>query len=319
MDQEMHEEIEARSESFDPENFSFEDPEDHPPDLDPFYKSLENYVRMVTGGYSNLLLLDAPGGLGKTFNVRRVLGDELPPEEWTHAKGFTTPIELYKTLYRAQKDGHILFLDDMSGLTNNQKAIDMLKAATDTEGAENWIEYRTSRDIEHPSPNVEEPLPNTFCFRGRLILSFNDTPDNKDFNALKDRGTFYRMNFDYEERIELIHEVAKLPDFSPLSVRRQQETAAWVETITDPSIEVSIRTFENVCQMRHFGTQEGEDWERMALEVFDLDYERYLITRLMETDMPVMEQIEVFKDETGRSQGHYYNLKNSIMDQRSNG
>jgi len=50
--------------------------------------------------------------------------------------------------------------------------------------------------------------------------------------------------------------------------------------------------------------------------VFDLDYERYLIVRLMDTELPVMEQIDEFKKKTGRSQGHYYNLKNQIKSQR---
>ena len=306
--------LEERSDRFDPTAFDFDDPNESPPDLDPFYRSLENYVRMVTGGYSNLLVLDAAGGLGKTYNIKRVLRNEKAEDEWTHTKGFTTPIELFKTLYMAQEEDHILFLDDISGISKNQKALDLLKAATDTEGEENWVEYRSSRGIEHP--RTGEPLPQTFCFRGRIIMSFNDTPDSPDFDAFVDRGTYYRMDLDYDDRMSLIREIAKLDDFSPLSVTEQQETAEWVAVVTDPSIEVSIRTFENVCQMRHYGQSEEQDWERMALDIFDLDYERYLIVRLMETDLPVMQQIDEFKERTGRSQGHYYNLKNDIKAQR---
>jgi hypothetical protein len=304
--------VEERSESFEP---APDYPDEPTADLSRFYGPLDNYVRMVTRGYSNLLLLDAAGGLGKTYNVKRVLREEVSDDAWTHVKGFTTPLELYKTLYMAQGSDHILFLDDMSGLSSSTKALDMLKAATDTEGEENWIEYRTSRDIDHPSM-AGHTIPNTFCFRGRIIMSFNDTPDKPHFNALRDRGTDYALDFSYDERIDLITEIAKLRDFSPLSVSEQMETADWVATVTDPSIEVSIRTFENVCQMRHYGQTEGEDWEHMALEVFDLDFERYLIVDLMETDAPVMQQIEQFKKKTGRSQGHYYNLKNQIMAQR---
>lgn len=316
MRQRVREKVEEKSENFAPDDFEYENPQENPPELDRFYGSLENFVEMVIGGYSNMLMLDAPGGLGKTYNVKKVLRENLPDEKWTHARGFTTPIELFKTLYKSQEDGHILFLDDMSGLTNNQKALDMLKSATETEGEENWVEYRTSQDIEHPSPNISKPLPNTFCFRGRLIMSFNDTPENRDFDALADRGTFYTLNFTYRERIDLIREIAKLEDFSNLDVQTQQETAAWVESVTDPSIEVSIRTFENVCKMRHYGAEQEKDWEKMALDVFDLDFERYLIARLMETEHPVMAQIDYFKDKTGRSQGHYYNLKNQIVNQR---
>jgi len=307
--------LEERSDRFDPTSFDLEDAEESPADLDPYYSSLENYVKMVTGGYSKLLVLDAAGGLGKTFNIKRVLRDELGELGWSHVKGFTTPVELFKTLYMAQSEDHVLFLDDISGISKNQKALDLLKAATDTEGEENWVEYRTSRKIEHPI-KTDQHLPKTFCFRGRIIMSFNSTPDSPDFDAFVDRGTYYKLDFTYDERMNLIREIAKLPDFSPLSVRKQQETAEWVAVVTDASVEVSIRTFENVCQMRHFGEQQETDWEKMALDVFDLDYERYLIVRLMETDMPVMEQIDEFKMRTGRSQGHYYNLKNEIMSSR---
>ena len=306
--------LKERDSTFAAEDVSFDDPEENPADLDPYYESLENYVRMVTGGYSNLLVLDAAGGLGKTYNIKRVLRDELEEDQWSHVKGFTTPVELYKTLYMAQEQDHVLFLDDISGIGNNQKALDLLKAATDTEGEENWVEYRTSRTMEHPDTGRD--LPNTFCYRGRIIMSFNSTPDSADFAAFVDRGTYYNLDFTYEERMSLIREIAKLEDFSPLSVEEQQETAEWIETVTDHSVEVSIRTFENVCQMRYFGKKEEKSWERLALDVFDLDYEKYVIVSLMDTELPVMEQIDEFKSLTGRSQGHYYNLKNEIRSSR---
>lgn len=296
-------------------------------DLDRFYGNLHNYVRMVTNGYSNLLMLDAKGGLGKTYNVKKVLKEEKERDEWVHQKGFTTPIELYKTLWKARRAGTVLFLDDMSGVTNNQKAIDMLKAATDTEGNENWVEYRTSRDIDHPFMEGEV-LPNTFCFNGSIIMSFNDTPDNEHFNALRDRGIDYHLHFTYPERIDLIKEVAKLPHFSDLSLSVQKETADWVETVTNASFDVTIRTFEEVCKMRSFAQDAnnaegvGPDgssvsWEKMALEVFDMDYEKYLIIDMRRnSDMPVEQQVEAFKQETGKSQSYYYDLLNEIKHQR---
>lgn len=309
--------MEERSATFDPDDYTYDDPNDHPANLDPYYGSLENYVKMVIGGYSNLLMLDAKGGLGKTYNVRRVLSDELSSDQWTHMKGFTTPIELYKTLWSAQQSDHILFLDDMSGVTSNTKAIDMLKAATDTNGSENWVEYRSSRGIDHPTQEGEE-LPQTFNFRGRIVMSFNDTPDNEHFNALKDRGTYFELDFNYKERLSLIREIAKLPNFSDLSVSEQQETAEWVASVTDPSMEVSIRTFENVCDMRHYAQdQASANWERMALEVFNIDHEKYLIIRMREnSDLPINDQVEYFKQETGRSESHYYNLLSQIKDDR---
>jgi len=280
-------------------------------DLSDYYGNLRNYVKMVTGGYSNLLMLDAKGGLGKTHNVTETLSEELDDDLWVHQKGFTTPIELFKTLWKARHEDAVLFLDDMSGVTNNTKAIDMLKAATDTQGEENWVEYRTSRDIDHPYVDGET-LPNTFCFRGRVIMSFNDTPDNRHFAALKDRGTFYNLSFSYQERLGLLREIAKLTDVSI-----QEETAEWIASVTDSSYDVTIRTFEEVLKMREFAEDTDADWEKMALEIFDMDYEKHLIIQMREAnDMSIESQVEAFCLETGKSESHYYNLLSEIRSER---
>jgi len=211
---------------------------------------------------------------------------------------------------------NILFLDDMSGIRSAKKTLDMLKAATESDGAENWVQYRSSQDIEHPDDPFKS-LPQEFCFNGRIIMSFNETPDTPDFEALKDRGVYYRFNLDYEERIALIREAAKVPHFSELSLEEQMEVSAWIEDVTNPAVEVSLRTFEEVCSIRHFGQEEGQDWERMAFEVFNLDEERYLITRLRtDSDLSISEQIDVFKEQTGKSQGYYYDLWAEIKDER---
>lgn len=288
------------------------------PNLDRFYGNLRNYVRMVTSGYSNLLMLDAKGGLGKSYNVLETLENESDEDSpYVHQKGFTTPIELYKTLWKARGDGTVLFLDDMSGVTNNTKAIDMLKAATDTQGEENIVEYRTSRDIDHPNADGRT-LPNTFTFRGSLILSFNETPDNRHFNALKDRGTYYNLTFDYQERLDLIDEIAKVRDFSELSVSEQREVASWIRTTTDSSYNVTIRTFEEVCKMRAFSeATPSADWEEMALEVFDMDIERHRIIQMREAnDMPISQQVEAWCDEFGKSESAYYNTWDRVRSER---
>lgn len=285
--------------------------------MDEYYGNLKNYVRMVTDEFSNMLMLDAKGGLGKTHNVCETLDEELHEDMWQHQKGFTTPIELYKTLWKSREDGMVLFLDDMSGLTSNKKALDMLKAATDTQGDENWVEYSTSQSIEHPY-NPAKELPNQFCFRGSIILSFNDTPDNKHFSALRDRGTYYNLTFTYEERIDLINEIAKLEDFSDLSVSEQRETAAWIDQVTNSSYDVTIRTLDEICRMREYAkSRESADWQAMALEVFDKDIRKHRIIQLREDSaMSVEQQVEAWSDEFDLSESEYYRMLSEIKDER---
>jgi len=287
--------------------------------LDRFYGPLEKYTKMVTGGYTKLLMLDAKGGLGKTHNVKQVCRQELrdPEAQFYHVQGFTTPLELYKTLWKAQREGTVLFLDDVSGITKKTKAVDMLKAATDTEGQENWVSYQTSRDIEHPY-RPHKTINTEFCFRGSIIMSFNETPDNRHFEALKDRGTYYQLSFSYSERLELIREIAKSDDFSPLTVEQQIDTAEWIADVTDRSMEVSIRTFDEVCQMRHFGEQESVDWTDMALEIFNINPAKHMILQMREAaDMPVSEQIERFTEETGYGQTKYYDLLSELRNEQA--
>jgi hypothetical protein len=108
-------------------------------------------------------------------------------------------------------------------------------------------------------------------------MSFNDTPDNPHFDALVDRGTYYNLSFDYQERIDIIHELAKSRDFSDLNISAQKQVAEWIESVTNPSYDVTVRTFEEVCNMYHFAKLEDANWKKLAVEVFDIDYEKYLI------------------------------------------
>jgi len=282
------------------------------PELDQYYDTLKNYVRMVTRGYSNMLVLDAEGGLGKTHTVCDVLSSEQGPDEWMHRVGYTTPVELYKTLWQARGSDDVLFLDDMSGITSSTKAVDMMKSATDTQGDRNWVEYRTSQAIDHPT-KLHMELPNEFCFRGSIIMSFNDTPDNPHFDALVDRGTYYNLSFDYQERIDIIHELAKSRDFSDLHISAQKEVAEWIESVTNPAYDVTIRTFEEVCNMYHFARQEGANWKKLAVEVFDIDYEKYLIIDMRQnSDESIEQQVEAWCEETGLSETAYYDRWSEI-------
>lgn len=307
--------LRERIESLDLSDLEYEDAEEEPPDLSPFYETLRWRVEQIARGYSDLLILDAKGGLGKTHNVLDVLQDEKRAEGYSHAKGFTTPVELYRTLWKARHGGHVLFLDDVSGITRNNKSVEMLKAATDTYSDENWVEYRSSRDIPHPI-DPERSLPQKFQFRGALIMSFNDTPSNPHFNALKDRSHFLQMRFDRDERLALIQEVAKVPELSELTVEEQQECAAWIAEVTNAAMNVSIRTLVKVCQTRHFGQQEGRNWMSMSLETFNMNYRKYLIIQLRESGLPVEEQVEIFKEKTGLSQRTYYDDLSEIKSAR---
>lgn len=324
-EREAFQELVDRADSFESSDSPEEDTAPSP-DLEWAYGPLKNGVKSVVRGYSKLLMLDAAGGLGKTHQIKGVLRDELGPEGqdtgsysqdtfgWLYKAGYTTPLALYESLWEA-RHGDVLFLDDMSGITTNDKCVEMLKAATDTQGPENMVTYESSSPPELGPHNREIE---TFNFEGKIIMSFNDTPSNRHFDALQDRswlGSAYNLNFSYEDRLRLIEEVAKSDDISTLPYETRKETVEWIKQVTDPSMPVSIRTLKGVLTAReacHF-EDDISGWERDALAVFDLNYDKYLIWQMREDmDMPVEEQIETFKEKTGRSRGYYYDQLSSI-------
>jgi len=308
------------------------------PDIEWAYGPLKEFTRMVVHDFSKLFMLNADGGLGKTYTVKQTLRESLGPEGvgahsldddergWIYKAGHTTPLALFESLWEA-RHGDILFLDDMSGITKNDKAVEMLKAATDTDGETNKVVYESSRTPELGPQNKKV---DNFTFRGGIIMSFNDTPDdNNHFNALEDRaagGSAYELTFSYDERIRLLEEIAKSDDISNLPYETRMNMVDWIKTVTDPSMAPSIRTLKSVLDAREYAASMSHDvdWEQMCFEAFDFNRELYLIYTLMQRDIPVKEetagpnedsQVGLFKAKTGKSSGYYFDKKSELRSQ----
>jgi len=115
----------------------------------------------------------------------------------------------------------------------------------------------------------------------------------------------------------LIDAIAELDDFSDLSVPEQKEISSWLRSVTDSSYEVTIRTFEEICKMRQFGSENDEDWERMALEIFNINYEKHRIIEMREAmDMSIEEQVNEWCDEFDKSESAYYDCWDRIRAER---
>ena len=122
-----------------------------------------------------------------------------------------------------------------------------------------------------------------------------------------------------ERDLDLIDEIAKLDDFSELSIEEQLEIAEWIRTATNSSFEVTIRSFEELCKMREFGKARNVNWREMGLEVFDMDEEKYHIIEMREySDMAISEQVSTFCEEFDKSESYYYDLLAEIRDDRMN-
>lgn len=277
---------------------SEEDPPE--PDTDEYYGHLRDYVRMVARGEKNALMLDAPPGIGKTFQIMDTLDEELDSDEYVKHSGYCTPVELYHLLHEA-REGKVVFLDDIEGLLQNDSALGLLKQATWSEGEFRTVEWKsTSSKIE-----VEEQ----FIFEGKIIMCFNETPDGAIFNSLRDRCLPYHIDFTYEERIDLIHEIAKVP-YEGTEYEEREQVAGWIERHTCPeTTDVNLRTLFHCLDMYRYNP---EKWQGMAIELFDMDEEEHLIRELHYKHETVEDAAEEYMEETGNSRTTFFRRKQDM-------
>lgn len=125
---------------------------------------LSRLVRMVGGKKSNSLVVSGSGGLGKSFTVRQALEGVITTDDYVVIKGFATPKSLYRALY--ENSEKLVIFDDCDSVLQDPKAVNILKAALDSEKVRtiSWLTEAAATD---------ESLPNKFDFTGQVIFITN--------------------------------------------------------------------------------------------------------------------------------------------------
>ena len=97
------------------------------------YQNLVNYIKHVTSGRANAIIICGPPGMSKTFTVRRTfhfMGLK-PLRDYNIVKGSALTLgATYEMLY--QNRNRILVLDDFDTPLKNLDMVNMLKAVTDS-------------------------------------------------------------------------------------------------------------------------------------------------------------------------------------------
>lgn len=273
------------------------------PDVEEYYGDLNYYVRMVATGQSNALMLNAPAGLGKSFQIKETLRDEVDEHGFIEKSGYSTPLELYHTLYDAQEDT-VLFLDDIEGLLDNDRALSLLKAAT-------WDEDGGSRTVSWDSTTDKLEVPQEFEFDGRIIACFNDVPeDDPIFDSLRSRCLYYELDFSHQERMSIITEIAKAPH-DDLDLDERQQVADWlVRNMTPEMDHIDLRTLMHAFDLYAF---DPDEWDERARSLFDMEgSEVGLVRRLLEKHDTTRDAIKEYTEETGKKRRTFFNRKKEL-------
>lgn len=274
------------------------DEKDEPESVKDFYSDFIHFLKMVARGFHTAALFNSPPGIGKSYQIRETLDEEVGEDGYVQMSGHASPMEFHKVL--AENRDKIIVLDDVEGLVNSKTALSTLKQAT-------WSEDEV-RDIQWTSSTnkIDEEY-KEFEFSGQVIMVFNEVPDNRLFDSLKDRCLYHELDFTYDQRIKLIYEVAKEADhITDLGKEERLEVAHWIANSTSPAHDgVNLRMLVETLNMREY---DSENWKNIATTLLN---KRDELARILELQHEY-DSVERQAEEFSKSRRTFYRKKRQL-------
>jgi len=247
----------------------------------------QEYIKMVVHKRVKGLLLYGEPGLGKSFNVKKILSTMKNEKDYVIISGHITPMQFYKKLCSHQDK--LIVLDDVNILESTIN-LNILKSALDT----GLVEYSSS---------VLKDFPSQFIFTGEIIILMNDEPKNNEhLKALESRILTYKMEMDYKTKISILYDIAK--HSKDLTESERGDIVEWIKDNTSEATKnLSIRLL-NICM--EFYKWNKDKWKDLAKSYIKTDE----IVNLIVTGISSQEFIE----QTGLSRRTYFNYMRKIKD-----
>jgi len=270
------------------------------PEIEKYYDKLKQYVKMISGGYSNALFLVGECAIGKTYNALRILKEE--EATFDYIVGKITPLDLYHTLYDNRNTDNIIVFDDTIALTKNDDAMSLLFSALWSSSGNRTVVWR--------STSSKLKAPKKFNFEGRIIFTLNEVGENQMMETLLSRCLTYNLEFNYTERLCLMYEIAKIPH-KELTPQERLQVVEFLEQHTKPATKnFNLRLQAKIEQMMLF---DKEKWKSLAMTQLHVDKSLALVQELVESGMSVKEQKREFVKRTGKTERSYFNHKRQLI------
>jgi hypothetical protein len=159
--------------------------------IDARFKTLEQMTRAVATGQVYALVVSGPGGVGKSFGVKKVLSEidaqramylNIFSDESAYQKpsfqiisGYMRAVGIYKSLYDYKKKCEVSVFDDCDSVTEDETSLNLLKKALDTQ-EERLITYGSET-------SALTGYEKQFIYRGGVIFI-----TNKKFDNIRENG-----------------------------------------------------------------------------------------------------------------------------------
>jgi len=222
------------------------------PQIEKYFWHLKKYTKMVAHGYSNVFFCVGKGGIGKSYNILRALGET--DREFEYIQGSLSPLQLYHLLYNNKED--ILVFDDCYSLIRDKNSFSVLAQALWSVFGDRVVSWHTtSKKLEAPQK---------FRFEGGIILILNKIPDNEEIRALVSRGLKLKLDFTYDELLKLMYEIAKTPH-DRLSKEERFEVVDFIKENTKSSYDINLRVQDKIESFKLY----GENWKKLGFKLLE--------------------------------------------------
>jgi hypothetical protein len=234
------------------------------------FSVLKAITQAAVNGKAPAVVVSGPPGLGKTFEVERIMRAHDPSGDFTtNIKGYVRATGLYRTLYNFRHKHNVIVFDDADSIFSDETSLNLLKAACDT-ADKRIISYLTETKMKDED---DINLPKSFEFEGTIIFI-----TNYDFDSMIERGnklaphlqalisrTHYidlmmKTRQDYIVRIKQTLKAGMLRNRG-FTQDDEDEVLNFVITNQDKLRELSLRMVLKVADMMNISPS---NWDKMA-------------------------------------------------------
>jgi hypothetical protein len=216
-------------------------------------------------------------GMGKTHVVTNSLIQHglVEGEDYVVLRSHTTPLMLYVWLYLMRDENKFVVLDDCDGILANETGLNILKAATDN----SFRQVGWSTTAELFNPITKEPIPASFEFNGRVIITTNIRPTTgrsrtaNHMDAIRSRAAAFKFNLNtVEEQLAQVFFMVLEKDYlaskkdSAISHDEKLELLEFLLRNIDKTRRVDLRLPQIIAREMN---SKRENWERRSLRLLE--------------------------------------------------
>ena len=266
------------------------------------FKIAQHLILVTAKDFSNATIITGEGGIGKTFLTIETIKKEFKKDEWDYKSGFTSPLAFYKYLY-FNRNKRILIIDDVEGIFDNDKSVNILKGALWDTAGKRLISYNTTSE-------KAEGVPNVFEIKTNLVILCNKVPniDDRNVSALMSRAIHYELEFSYIQKLKIIKEILSLR--SDINKEQKKLVIEIIEKETSIATEnFNIRSMERLVAYVKYNPEKALYLFR---ETTKSDEDKEIVVELMNSGRTVEEQAKEFFRKTGKKRRTFFRIKKKI-------